>query len=867
MGTQEEKVTPMMQQYRAIKEQNKDKVLFFRLGDFYEMFDDDAVEVSRLLNLTLTHRAGRPMCGIPFHAAKSYIRRLLDLGKKIAICEQLELTTNPKQLAKREVIQIVTPATVVDDDFLDARQTSYVLSVVAIGSRFSVSYADITSGEFCMTTVAKDRQFASLLALLEQVKPREILVDEDEYFSDEEFQNRIDGFRAMVTKLPSWSFSQKQAFQKLTAHMGTTNLKAFGFENDDAALSSGGALLGYLEDTARASLGQIVTYRKVDNDRFLLVDEASQRNLELIANSQDGGERCTLFSSIDQTVTSGGTRLLKQWISFPLRNREDILCRQEWVTFYVTHQEEAGHVREILRKALDLQRLSSRVAMHRSLPQDLVGIQRTVGCFFSLMEKDATHYQKLLSPNVTQSSLEQLLSVMREISKGINEETQGPFVEGEVVNAGYDPELDRLREVKGGGKELLDSYLDKIRQETGISTLKLSYNKIIGHYLEVSKGQVDKVPQSFYRKQTLVNAERYTTDELIQLETQILKSGFAAEAREKEVYEQILKDTAAQGPMLLEIAQFLSEVDVLASLAVCAMKNHYRKPEFVEGDVLHIAGGRHPVVESQLPAGGFVPNGLDIEEQQGRFCLITGPNMAGKSTYLRQNALIVLLAQIGSYVPAERVVMSPVDRLFCRVGASDNLARGESTFLVEMQEAALILRTASRHSFVIIDELGRGTSSQDGMAIAFAVMQELTRMGCKTLFATHYHELAEIAGGEVQKLTLKVVEEKGTVIFLRKVIPGVAESSYGLNVAKLAGIPYGVIREAQNFQKRHDDEYLLSHAQPSLFAPEEAAPEEKDELAIYDKLRDALDHFDVDRSTPIEALALVGEMQKALKES
>lgn len=865
MGIQEEKVTPMMQQYRAIKEQNKDKVLFFRLGDFYEMFDDDALEVSRLLNLTLTQRTGYPMCGIPYHAAKSYIRRLLDFGKKIAICEQLELPTNARTLAKREVIQIVTPATVVDDDFLDARQPSYVLAVATVGSRFSVSYADITSGDFSMTTTAKDRRFSSLLALLEQVKPREILVNEDEYFTDGEFQERIDGFHAMVTKLPAWSFKQKQAYQKLTEKMGTANLKPFGFAEDDPSLASGGALLGYLEDTSRASLGQIVTYKKVDNDRYLLVDEASQRNLELIANNQDGGERCTLFSSIDQTITSGGTRLLKQWISFPLRQKQDILDRQEWVSYFVSRQEEAKQVRAILRKALDLPRLSSRVAMHRSLPQDLVGIQHTVSCFFSLMEKDGARYQHLLPSRLTQQSLQQLLEVMQEIAKGINEDIQGPFEEGKVINAGYDAELDQLRKEKSGGSELLDAYLDKIRQETGITNLKLSYNKIIGHFLEVSKGQVDKVPQSFYRKQTLVGSERYTTDELIALETRILKSGFAAEAREKEVYERILKDVVAQGPMLLEIGQFLSEVDVLSALSVCAVRNHYHKPEFVEEDVLHIEGGRHPVVEAQLSQGDFVPNGLDIPCQEGRFCLITGPNMAGKSTFLRQNALIVLLAQIGSYVPADKVVMSPVDRLFCRVGASDNLARGESTFLVEMQEAALILRTASSSSFVIIDELGRGTSSQDGMAIAFSVMQALVEMGCKTLFATHYHELAQIAGSGVQKLTLKVTEEQGNVVFLRKVISGIAESSYGLNVAKLAGIPYGVIRQAQAFQNQHDDEYLLSQAQPSLFAPQEPTAEQKQELSRYDKLRDLLDHFDVNRSTPIEAIALVGQLKKILQ--
>jgi len=858
----DEKVTPMMVQYRTIKEKNKDKVLFFRLGDFYEMFDDDAIEVSRLLNLTLTHRAGRPMCGIPFHAAKSYIRRLLDLGKKIAICEQLELTNDAKQLAKREVIQVVTPATVVDDDFLDARSCCYVVCI-AFGKPLSVSFADITSGEFVMTTIDQDRDYASLLSLLEQVKPREILVGEDDYFVHPDFQAIVDGRGAMVTKLPDWAFKQKEAYKALCAQVGTANLKGFGFEEDDPALTSGGALLSYLDDTARATLGQITGYQKVEQDKFLHIDESSRRNLELLANQQDGSTRMTLFSSIDQTLTSGGTRMLKNWISFPLVDTNAILGRQQWVTYYYEHADALQEVRKILKEALDLERLSARIAMHRSYPQDLVGIQKTVNCFVNLIGSDPVRYGELLPPSLDQDSLAPLLSLMGEIAKGINEQTQGPFTEGDVVNDGYDAELDRLRGVKGNGKGLLDTYLDKVKQETGITNLKLSSNKIIGHFLEVSKGQTDRVPASFYRKQTLVNAERYTTDELIALETEILKSGFAAEAREKEVYEDLNERTSVQSPALKAIATFLSEVDVLSSLSLTARKKDYHKPEFVEDDMLSIQGGRHPVVEDQMNAGMFVPNDLEVQKDKDRFCLITGPNMAGKSTYLRQNALIVLLCQIGSYVPAQRVVLKPVDHLYCRVGASDNLAKGESTFLVEMQEASLILRTATRRSFVIVDELGRGTSTQDGMAIAYAVMNELIAMGCKTLFATHYHELADMDITGIQRLTLKVSEEKGTVIFLRKVIQGIAESSYGLNVAKLAGIPYPVLREAKTFQKRHNEEYTLASAQPSLFSTDtEVTDDVKAQMRLFDQMRDILDHFDINTSTPLDAFSLVRQLKE-----
>ncbi|MFA6845735.1 MAG: DNA mismatch repair protein MutS [Sphaerochaetaceae bacterium] len=855
----EPKVTPLMVQYRAIKAKNIDKVLFFRLGDFYEMFDEDAVEVSRLLNLTLTHRAQRPMCGIPYHAAKSYIKRLLDLGKKIAICEQMQLTDNPRELAKREVIQIVTPATVVDDDFLDARSTSYVLAVCFNAKNLCVSYADITSGEFVMTVVPVDMNYASLLAVLEQVRPREILVNEDDYFLHSDFQAMVDGQNAMVTKLPPWFFKKKDAFTQLCLQVGTSNLKAFGFLEQDIQLIAGGALLKYLNDTSKTSLSQITGYSNIKSENFMLVDESSRKNLELLTNLQDGSSRFTLFSSIDQTITSGGTRLLKQWISFPLIQREDILFRQNWVSFYVKDKKALEETRSILKQALDLQRLSARIAMHRCMPQDLVGIQRTVTCFFNLVSEDFAHYQTLLGPDITQEKIESLTVVMKDIKDAINERTQGPFVEGQVVNDGYDEQLDKLRSIKGNGKELLNSYLKKVRDQTGITNLKLSYNKIIGHFLEVSKGQVDKVPQDFYRKQTLVNAERYTTDELIALETEILKSGFAAESREKELYERLLESAFSQRQTLLGIAMFLSKIDVLSSLALTALKHDYCRPSFVDEDCLSIIEGRHPLVEQQMGTASFVANSLDIKSTGNRFCLITGPNMAGKSTYLRQNALIVLLAQIGSYVPAKEVTLSPVDRLFCRVGASDNLARGESTFLVEMQEAALILRNATPRSLVIVDELGRGTSTQDGMSIAYAVMQSLISMDCKTLFATHYHELAGMDTSKVQLLTLKVVEDKGTVFFLRKVIPGVANNSYGLNVAKLAGIPYPVLRMAQEFQKKHNENYVLYSEQPSLFSSES---DSEGQQLLYDQLRDELDNFDVSNSTPLEALALIQRLKK-----
>ncbi len=854
----------MMAQYNRIKGQHQDKVLFFRLGDFYEMFDDDAVEVSRLLNITLTRRGNQLMCGIPHHASKIYIKRLLDAGKKIAICEQTDLPQNAKEIATREVVQIVSPATVIEDDFLDANSNSYVLCVSLQKGAISISYADITSGEFALRKVPLERQFTSLLSVLEQVGPREVLVDEDDYFSRHDFKAVIDGYEAMVTKLPPWYFKIRDGFDKMCSQVGTTSLKAFALESNAPEIASAGALLRYLEDSARTALAHISHFTVESEDRLLRIDEASRKGLELLANNADGSSKLTLYSAINATLTSAGSRLLKKWITFPLVDVEAIRERQGWVSFFVQDRKELDRVRTILKGALDMERLTSRIAMLRSVSSDLLGVSQTVHAFFTLFNE---HYQPLLDSNISEEDLLSLVEVIRELDQAINGEHQGPFQEGQVILDGFDAELDSLRAVKGGGKALLTSYLAKIREETGITTLKLSSNKILGHYIEVSKGQVDKVPSSFYRKQTLVNAERYTSDELIACEQKILQSSSEAEKRERLVYESLLEKTRMMKGTLLAIASLLSRVDCLQGFATIANRDDYTQPRFVPSNTLVIEGGRHPVVEQQLDIGSFVPNDLSIEEDGQRFCLITGPNMAGKSTFLRQNALIVLLAQIGSFVPARKVELGVVDRLFCRVGSSDNLARGESTFLVEMQEAAHILRSATKRSLVIVDELGRGTSTQDGMSIAYAMMQSLLELGSKTLFATHYHELAHLDNSQVQLLTLQVLDRGGTITFVKKVIKGIANSSYGLNVAKMAGVPASSLRKARYFQKRHFAEYGIASPQLELFA-DNAQQEETDlpslnegEEAVIDRIRD----FSVESSSPLSALLFLQELKSLLE--
>ncbi|NLZ77395.1 MAG: DNA mismatch repair protein MutS [Spirochaetales bacterium] len=855
MGKKQRKDTPMMAQYRSIKEQHPDSILFFRLGDFYEMFEDDAIEVSRILNITLTARGGVPMAGVPYHAAKNYIKRLLDAGKKVAICEQ---TLTGEKLARREVVQVVTPATVIEDDFLVAHDVNFLMAVTISKGAIVTSYADLGSGTFFIRQVEHDPEYIHLLALLEEIRPRELLVNEDEYFLLEEFRETIDRTSAMVTKLAPYQFSAKQAYDRLLEHFEVATLKGFGIEDHAPYLSSAGALLFYLQETARSSLKQIDTLTLVRSDEFLQIDEDSRKSLELFANLADGSARYTLFASIDSTVTSMGTRKLKQWVASPLARKEAILARHRWVDLLHHDRKELERVRHELRQVLDLERLTSRVVMGRHLPRDITGIAQALRGFFLLFDE---RYRDLLTTSHTE--LEEALALATHIDRALDPTHQGPFEEGKVILDGYDGELDGLRKTKGGGKELLEEYLEGIRTSTGIPTIKLGCNRILGHYLEVTKVHSRKMPATFYRKQTLVNAERFTSDELFALERKIQHAVLDAEKYERALYERLVEETLAARKPLLSIASFLSDLDCYQSLAHRAHISSFVKPEFVEEDCLIVEGGRHPVVEANLPSGEFVSNPLTIGEEHQRFCLITGPNMAGKSTYLRQNAIIVLLAQIGSYVPASKATLSLVDRLYCRVGASDNLARGESTFLVEMLEAAHILRTATSRSLVIIDELGRGTSTQDGMSIAYAVMKQLIRIGSKTLFATHYHELARTDEQNLQLLTLEVLEQGREIRFLRRVIEGVANSSYGLNVAKMAGIHPAILKNAQGFQRRHFADYDRSSPQLNLFSEQEDAPSSHNELE--EQVLVDLERFALEHATPVDALLFLKELQERLK--
>jgi len=690
------------------------------------------------------------------------------------------------------------------------------------------------------------------------------LVNEDDYFVHRDYAQLLDDTGVMITKLPSKDYSVRKGFKILCNHLDIQNLKIFSIDEKYKGLGSAGALLKYIKDSAKSSVNQITSYTIESDSSYLKIDASTRKSLEILNNTQDGGESNTLFSTIDKTITSGGARLLKKWLSYPLVDVGVLNNRLDWVQYYRDERDERDRVRNELKNVLDMSRLTTRLTMNRHSPSDLLSISRTAKSFINIISNDFERYSALINDSESDKNVElkienyssienrtmnEILDLVQTINSAIKDDIQGPFQEGSVIKDGFDVELDELRAIKRDGNRLLNDFVERVKSDTGIPNIKLGSNKVLGHFLEVRKAHTDKVPSTFYRKQTLVNAERYTNDELSELETKILKSSINSERRERYVYNEIVEKARAIGESLLSLGKALSRIDVLQSFATISETMNYRRPVFVEDDSIDMVEARHPVVEKQLGLGFFVPNDLKFEESGKRFCLITGPNMAGKSTYLRQSALIVLLSQIGCFVPAKECRLSVCDKLFCRVGASDNIAKGESTFMVEMQEAAHILRSATSKSFVIMDEIGRGTSTQDGMSLAHAFMKHLVRLRAKTLFATHYHEL--------------------TMLDVSEVIDGVANSSYGLHVAKLAGVPKEILKDANKFQKRHFGEYTIGNMDMDLFSSaqlDEIERDDEDEGVDYNPVLNDLKSFDLTQSTPLQAMIFLQKLQDEMDE-
>ncbi len=848
------KLTPAMQQYFDLTEQHKDAVLFFQLGDFYEMFGDQAVEVSRLLDITLTSRnKGKEnelaMCGVPLKAAPGYIAKLTQMGRKVAICDQVS-DASEKGLVQREVVQIVTPGTTFDETILDKKKSQFLSAVVESKGSFGLATADITTGSFRVTKLENKQ---ALLEELYRLASSEILVSGVEEGLEESLSDL-----AYVTKFsaPAW----KEAEEILTKQFKTIGLESFGLQGESLLSQAAANLLFYLQETQKSTLGHLQEIEVYETGEYMLLDESTMRNLDLFYNQHSGQLHGTVIDAIDQTKTSMGGRLLRFWLAHPLIKPEQILERQSAVEQFVVKTAGRVEVRENLETICDLERLVGKVGTQRVNPRDLFNLKETVVKIPAIKQSLESLAKSSSLINLLLANLHDHLDIIDLIQTKLVDEPPVMMQEGGYIREGVNKELDELRAISKSGKDWISQMQVDEMEKTGIPTLKVKFNKVFGYYIEVSKSHVDKVPDNYTRKQTLVNAERYITPELKEYEEKVLGAQEKIETLEYQEFVTLREEVFSHVAKLQETAKALAAIDVLSSLAELAVLKNYTKPELQEESILDIKQGRHAVIE-HIQKSPYIPNDVVLDES--RFILLTGPNMSGKSSYLRQVALMVLLAQIGSYVPAEAMKWSVVDRIFTRVGASDNLAEGRSTFMVEMQEAAYILNHATEQSLVILDELGRGTSTYDGLSLAWAISEYLHDIiKSKTLFATHYHELIEIIDDlkHAENFSVVVGENEDGVVFLHQVQKGGISKSYAIEVAKLAGLPQNLILRSKDLLKRLEEHAWEQDAglkQPSLPLMPVA---KQAEHPIVQKLKE----IDPNNLTPLQALQLLNEYKNEI---
>jgi len=808
--------TPMMRQYLEIKKEHRDAILFFRLGDFYEMFFDEAIEVSRILGLTLTKRNGVPMCGIPYHAYKVYVARLLRKGKKIAICEQVS-EPSPGELTKRKVIEIITPGVAIEDDFLEKERNNYLMAVYISkkktegiqGNDDSLSYIDVSSGSFYTKTFPHQNLEKELFKEIIRLSPSELLLQESFSFNDDiikrldvEYPNLLKSF------FPDSIFDTEKSFINLCHLFGTESLKAFGIEKNSTSIASLGIIINYLEKASSSLLLNISSIISISDGDFLSIDYSTRKNLELTTNLNDNSSSYTLLEVIDHTKTYMGKRFLRNMIQEPIVSKSVLDARLDNLTSLIKNDREHVRIRSLLSEISDVQRLSSKITMQKANARDMLLLAKALKASISLVEINKKHALGFLKMTGEEEKILSYIHTL--ISSSIQDDPPISINDGKLIKTGYDKEVDRLRKLHSNSQEILENYVISERKKTGIQNLKIKYNKLIGYFLEVSKSNWEKAPSYFIKKRSTSNSDRYSTEELEKIVEEVEGAASALVEMEKDLFLKISSDIAKHHKFLQKMAYNISELDAFQSLADVAKEKNWVRPTFTDDGSLIIINGRHPVVEAHMGRGEFIPNSIALSSEMEdaslklkaklpSFAIITGPNMAGKSTFLRQTALIVLLAQIGSYVPAEKASLTPVDKMFCRVGASDNLARGESTFLVEMTEVSHILQTATKNSLVIMDEVGRGTSIEDGISIARACSEYLlNNIGAKTLFATHYRELTRLEHRNIQNLKLDIMEQDEKIVFLKKVVEGVSKSSYGIHVAELAGLPKDVLERAKN---------------------------------------------------------------------
>ncbi len=804
--------TPMMRQYLEIKKQHPDKFLFFRLGDFYEMFFEDAIKAARVLGITLTSRnldqAGKaiPMCGIPWHAVDGYLVKLLKQGYKVAICDQTEDARKAKGLVKREVTRVMTPGMPIQEGVLDASENNYVASLLEMEGSVGAAFLDVSTGEFWLSQEEGSQAWATMFANLAHFGPRELIVPEQ--FADQYLNQMPEDLRSQFidTRLPDWTFHSDYSRRVLLDHFGVTTLECFGVNAENAAIAAAGSLLGYARETQKTALSHIVSLRLFEPTRYLKLDEATVSNLELV-RGLDGNRKWTLLATVDLTRTGMGARLLRSWVLRPSRDRLEIESRLGAAEELLGSAILIGKLGSLLDQVYDLERLLSRVTLETAHPKDLLSLGSSFGVLPALAAELEPCKTGLLRP-----FFDQLQDVREFLEQAIDSEAPVTLQDGGVIRLGFDAELDQLKAISASGKGFIAALEVKEKERTGISSLKVKYNRIFGYFIEVTRANLAQVPEDYIRKQTLVNSERFITPELKEHEEKVVGAEERIVELERELFLKIRAQIGAEAPRIQATANFLAHLDVLLSFAELAQAERYVRPVLDDSHELLIKGGRHPVLERRTEQP-FVPNDLHCDTGSNQLLILTGPNMGGKSTYLRQNALIVILAQMGCFVPATEARIGLVDQIFTRVGASDNLARGRSTFMVEMIETAHILNTATPRSFILLDEVGRGTATFDGLSLAWSIAEFLLtekERRARTLFATHYHELTKLEslydGARNYRVTVR--QSKGEIIFFHRVGPGVASRSYGIEVARLAGIPASVLERARGILARLERKQL-----------------------------------------------------------
>ena len=876
-------LSPMMQHYVKTKEENKDCVIFYRLGDFYEMFFDDAVTTSRELELTLTGKdcgltERAPMCGVPYHAAEVYINRLVAKGYKVAICEQMEDPKEAKGMVRREVIRVVTPGTNLNTQALDETKNNYIMAVVYLSNRFGIAIADVTTGDFMVTEVDKIR---TLLDEVYKFSPAEIICNEAFCMSGvdlDEIKNRLN---ISLYPLESWYFDDDLCVRTLKEHFHVGTLEGLGLKDYECATIGAGALLTYLLETQKNSLEHMRAITPYITDRFMVIDSSSRRNLELTEALREKVKRGSLLWVLDKTKTAMGARMLRSFIEQPLIDEDAINRRLDALEEINSREMDREEIREYLNPIYDMERLIGRVSYQSANPRDMISFKSSISMIpyiKQLVKSFSTEEMQCVYED-----MDDLRDLYTLLESAIVEEPPLAMKEGGIIKDGYNENVDHFREAKTKGKSWLAELEAQEREKTGIRNLKIKYNKVFGYYLEVTNSFKDMVPDYYTRKQTLTNAERYITPRLKELEDMILGAEDKLYALEYELFVEVRNTISREVERIQRTAKAVAKLDTYISLALVASRNNFVRPKINTKGIIDIKNGRHPVVEKMIPNDMFIPNDTYLDNNKNRVSVITGPNMAGKSTYMRQTALIVLMAQIGSFVPAEKANIGIADRIFTRVGASDDLASGQSTFMVEMTEVANILRNATSRSLLILDEIGRGTSTFDGLSIAWAVIEYISNtkiLGAKTLFATHYHELTELEGklAGVNNYCIAVKERGDDIVFLRKIVKGGADKSYGIQVAKLAGVPDIVIERAKELVEELVSaditaavKDIASENKKTKTKPQVHLDEvDLEQISLFDTVKDddvleELKNIDVSNLTPIDALNTIYKLQNKLK--